>query len=486
MRILVVGGGTAGLIAASILKKRFGSYTVDLVKSDNIGIIGVGEGSTQEFKDYCDYIGIPLHLVPVETDGTLKVGIEFDGWNTRKFWHGVDADWNHSFGQYRYLYARQIAHNDHEMTTKFIHDGYFNSQFVNDTSNHTANQFHFDTHKLNEFLTKKVCKKHLGIKIYTDDIKEVLLNDKGEIDTIIGDRRDYDYDFYVDATGFKRLLIDKLGATWESYSDYLKVNAAVTFQTPAMENFATHTLAKAMDYGWRFRIPTYHRTGNGYVFDSNSITADQAKEELDKEFGRDIEIGRQFNFDPGRLKDAWIKNCVAVGLSSSFVEPLEATSIGSSIQQMFLLAHYLSDRYDQKAIDAYNRGFDGIMNNLRDFIVLHYLTRKTKTSFWKEAANVPLPDTLAEKLEIFKYNLPIDENFVDYECRYLMFKAQNYILVMEGLDLFDRKSIKHQFEALSPDLQEKAHNDIEFLKAYNPHKVSHRKFIEIHRELYST
>jgi tryptophan halogenase len=204
-------------------------------------------------------------------------------------------------------------------------------------------------------------------------------------------------------------------------------------------------LAKAMDAGWLFRLPVWGRGGNGYIFDSNYITPEQAKSEVEQYLGHPIEIGRQFNFDPGCVDRAWIKNCCAIGLSGSFVEPLEATSIGTSIQQTFLLMHRLIN-YDTNTIDQYNRSFTDIMENIRDFIILHYVTKKTNTPFWRDVANIELPESLKSKLSMWEHRLPIDEDFSNVS-NYVMFKASNHVLVMDGLDLFNRNSIKQEYNS---------------------------------------
>jgi tryptophan halogenase len=275
--------------------------------------------------------------------------------------------------------------------------------------------------------------------------------------------------------------MNRLGAKWISFKKYLKMKSAITFQTGDEENYNYWTLAKAMDYGWRFKIPVWGRHGNGYIFDSDYISADQAHKELELEFGKKIEIGKQFFFDPGYLDRTWIKNCCAIGLSSSFVEPLEATSIGTSIQQSFLLTYRLGN-YTEKVIEKYNNSIKDIMENIRDFIVLHYITKKDNTQFWKDIKNLEIPDSLKENLAIWKHRLPMREDFAELS-NYILFKSANFILVMDGLELFDRQSIKQEFLKHSFITQKYAHDSIdafvEFEKSVN--YTSHKKFIELIR-----
>jgi tryptophan halogenase len=321
----------------------------------------------------------------------------------------------------------------------------------------------------------------MGIGIIEDDINDVILDEDGSIKTLTGNSREYEYDFYIDSTGFKRILMNKLGAKWQSYSKYLKMKSAITFQTPEEENYNFWTLAQAMDYGWMFKIPVWGRNGNGYIFDSDYITADQAKLEVEQLLGHKIEIGKQFNFDPGTLETPWIKNCCAIGLSASFVEPLEASSIGTSIQQSFLLMQKLVN-YTDTSIDDYNNSFASLMENIRDFIVLHYVTNKTNTEFWKDIRLLELPDSLKSKLDKWRHRLPVSEDFNNMS-NYILFTPSNFIVVMEGLDLFDRNSIRLEYNTLHPEMKETANSiikqQLEFEKSIK--FITHKEMISIIR-----
>lgn len=454
--LCVVGGGTAGLMSAIILKKRF-DIDVSVVYSSNIGIIGVGEGSTEHWKEFMDFVGIDQQTLIRECDATYKSGIMFEGWSDKNFFHAVGLPFAKKFSQYNYVYANQISKNDKYLTATNLWANQLNSWFLDNPNEFPANQFHFNTGKLNDFLQRLAQK--FDIKLYDDDIEQILFNNDGSIKSLIGKQASYASDFYIDATGFKRLLIGQMGAKWQSYGKYLKMKSAVVFPTGDEDNYNLWTLAKTMDYGWRFKIPVWGRHGNGYIFDSDYISVDQAKDEIDREFGKDVDIAKSFKFDPGALDKAWIKNVVAIGLSGSFVEPLEASSIGTSIQQAFLLMHRLPN-YDQKTIDNYNKSFNDIMGNIRDFIVLHYRTKKTNTKFWKDVVNLEIPDSLLEKLDLWKTRLPIAEDF-NSVSDYILFTAANHTLILEGLELFDREAIKNELELHHKYLRTTAENEIQ-------------------------
>jgi tryptophan halogenase len=477
--VLVVGGGTAGLISAIILKKKL-DIQIDVVHSKNIGIIGVGEGSTEHWKEFMKYVGIDQYALIKETDATYKSGVMFENWGSKDYLHGIGSPLDSKTGQYHYVYAHQIAKADPQLTPKIFWKNRIDKRFLNNSTAYPFNQFHFNTHKLNDFLIKIAMQ--LGINIIEDEIKEVNLDSQGYIDNLTGEYFDYKYDFYIDSTGFKRMLITKLGGKWKSYGQYLKMKSAITFQTEDEEEYNLWTLARAMDYGWMFKIPVWGRHGNGYIFDSDYIDATQAQQEVENYLGKKIVVNKQFNFDPGCLEEVWIKNCCAIGVSANFVEPLEASSIGTSIQQSFLLMHRLS-KFDNNTITSYNKSVNDIMENIRDFVALHYMTDKDDTMFWKDLKSIEIPNTLKHKLKTWKNKLPIKEDFNE-QSDYVLFTDPNFILVMEGLNLFNRESIKDEYARLNPLIRSEAEQIA--LNHFNIDKnlitFSHKEFLKLVRD----
>jgi flavin-dependent dehydrogenase len=478
-KLLVVGGGTAGLVTAIILKKKL-DIQIDIVCSKNIGIIGVGEGTTEHWREFMQYAGIDQYTLIKETDATYKVGIMFHDWTSKNYMHCVASPLDSRAGQYHHVYAKMMVDDDLPLNPKSFWENKIDINFLNHKDAFPANQFHFNTFKLSEFLTKFA--KSIGVNVYEDDILDLKLDEHGYIDSIVGEFNNYKYDFYIDSTGFKRFLISKLGGKWQSYSKYLKMKSAIVFQNKDEENYNFWTLAKAMNYGWMFRIPVWGRYGNGYVFDSDYITAEQAHKELEEYFKYPIEIKRSFNFDPGALEQCWIKNCCAVGVSANFVEPLEASSIGTTIQQAFLLMHKIG-RYNENSIKSYNKSVNDIMNNIRDFICLHYITEKQTTDLWKDLKKMPLPDTLAENLELWKHRLPISEDFNNLSD-YILFKDSNFLVVMEGLGLLDKNSINDEYQILNSNYKQHA---ADILSSHrigdaNLNLISHKEYIKIIRE----
>ncbi len=454
--ILIVGAGTAGLVTALILKTKYTQLNIDIVKSDKIGIIGVGEGSTEHWSDFLGFIGVDKKEIVKKCGATFKVGVNFKDWGTSNYLHQINENMNPKYAGDFIMYNKLIAERKSLVDSEFLNNMYPKVQL----DDILIKQFHFDTHKLNDFL-QDLCKKR-GINIINDEITDVKIDENGI--TSLNDK--YKADFYIDSTGFKRLLINKLGGEWESYSKYLKMNSAIVFPTGDEDNYNMWTLAKAMKYGWRFKIPVQGRHGNGYIFDSNYITPEQAKEEVEKELGYEIDVKKHIKFDPGALKDTWIKNCVAVGLSANFIEPLEASSIGSSIQSAYVLSQNILN-YDEHTIKWYNKSITSINNNIRDFVALHYITPRKDSKFWQDIKEMDIPDSLAEKLDLWKNRLPAVDDLIN-DSGYILFQPQHFVVLLEGLDMIDRDTIKEKYLKLD----EKLHSKLELFESQRNEEIA--------------
>ena len=454
--ILIVGAGTAGLVTALILKTKYTQLNIDIVKSDKIGIIGVGEGSTEHWSDFLGFIGVDKKEIVKKCGATFKVGVNFKDWGTSNYLHQINENMNPKYAGDFIMYNKLIAERKSLVDSEFLNNMYPKVQL----DDILIKQFHFDTHKLNDFL-QDLCKKR-GINIINDEITDVKIDENGI--TSLNDK--YKADFYIDSTGFKRLLINKLGGEWESYSKYLKMNSAIVFPTGDEDNYNMWTLAKAMKYGWRFKIPVQGRHGNGYIFDGSYITPEQAKEEVEKELGYEIDVKKHIKFDPGALKDTWIKNCVAVGLSANFIEPLEASSIGSSIQSAYVLSQNILN-YDEHTIKRYNKSITSINNNIRDFVALHYITPRKDTKFWQDIKEMDIPDSLAEKLHLWKTRLPAVDDLIN-DSGYILFQPQHFVVLLEGLDMIDRDIIKEKYLKLD----EKLHSKLELFESQRNEEIA--------------
>jgi len=448
--IIVLGGGNAGYMSALYLKSSFPEMDITVIKSKKIGTIGVGEGSTEHWTRFAQAVGITIGDLMVHCGATIKVGIKFENW------HGDGTSYYHSLPEYlinmnrysgaAYSMMRLIGDG---VSSENLHwdlpmQGYVREPLTD------YYQFHFDSEKLNNYLRDRCAIS--GIKVIDAEIKGPILDQQGFVESVIDDQGNrYAADFFIDSSGFNRVIASDLGAEWIDWSKYLPLNSAIAFQTSYEEKIPPYTLAKAMNSGWHWRSPVQDRFGNGYVFSDHFITEDQAVSEIQKHFKDTIKIGRKINFKSGKVNRAWIKNCVSIGLSSNFVEPLEASSISTTIKQLQLLSGALWNwtREDQSSIKEYNHTVDDMMSNILDFIQLHYFTERNDTEFWRWCKNeMTMTDFHKENLENFKKNfvnqilLPEDglmSNFRIYDCL-------NWIQVMHGLRMFDTASIKNLFE----------------------------------------
>tara|TARA_B100000123_G_scaffold82881_1_gene59772 strand:- start:2706 stop:4163 length:1458 start_codon:yes stop_codon:yes gene_type:complete len=484
MKIAVVGGGTAGFVATLILKKSFPTFTIDVIRSSKIGTIGVGEGSTEHWSAFMDFCGIPAGEMIRECDASFKSGIMFENWGHKNYLQNVHDPYVAEHLGMPMVYGKLIGENVDPK--EFVGEYTWNNQtpfnkFMEERINDTGvSQYHFNTNKLNDYLTGKA--KMMGCNIFDDEIDDVIINEQGQVKQLKSKNKTYEYDFYVDCTGFARLLIGKLGSKWQSYSKFLKMKEAIVFPTREETEIPMWTLARAMNSGWMFRIPVWGRKGNGYIFDSDHITADEAKIEAEKYLGFEVDVAKHIKFNPGAVDKPWINNVCAIGLSASFVEPLEASSIGTSINQSFILANRII-HYNQDVIDRYNKEVDAIMNNIRDFIVLHYISPRRDTEFWRSVAEVELPDTLKANLNMWKHRLPIIDDFTSYTKK-VLFNEYNHTLVMYGMGLFDQEKIMAQYDSVPQEAKHYTERQIQTKLDYDKVKtIPHKMMLDLIRRL---
>lgn len=483
-KVAVVGGGTAGFVAALILKRTYPTLTVDVIRSKKIGTIGVGEGSTEHWSVFMDYVGIQTAELINECDSTFKTGIMFEDWATKPYLQSVHDPFVADQLGVPIAYAKLIGENvdPRDLTGDYLWDNMtpFN-KFMEERPNDTGvSQYHFNTKKLNDFLTRKA--EEMGCTVVDDEITDVVVSEWNKIESISSEKEKYEYDFYVDCTGFAKLLIGQLGAQWQSYSKYLKMKEAIVFPTPEEDEIPLWTLAKAMNAGWLFRIPVQGRKGNGYIFDSDFITAEEAQREAESYLGHGVEVAKNIKFDPGALDRPWISNVCAIGLSASFVEPLEASSIGTSINQSFLLAQRIVN-YNQESIDRYNAEVGAIMDNIRDFIALHYITDRRDTPFWQEVATTPLPESLEKNLRMWKTRMPTTDDMTSY-TRKVLFNEYNYAIVMHGLGLFDNAKILQQYEMMPEGAKQHVESSIQHKLNFDRTKtIPHKLMLQLLRRL---
>ena len=441
--ITVAGSGTAGLVTSLILRKAFPLLDITIVSSSKVGIIGVGEGSTEHWKSFMDMCDIPLAELLVRTRATHKNGIRFENWtnHTPDYFHSVvSVSTLTPFNVYA-LYNGLIR--DGKLITENTASRAMVENKVQVNGMHrNVNQYHFDTNALNEYLTD-ICRAR-NIKFIDSEIKSVIVSpENGDIESIaLADGTSVLSDFWIDATGMARLLISKVSNKgWKSFSDYLLLDSAIAFPTasdPSGE-IRPYTRARAMGSGWVWEIPTQDRRGNGYVYSSSHISEDEAVSQVSSLIGQEITPAKSIKFTPGYLPEMWAKNCVAVGLASAFVEPIEATSIGGTIQQARCLVDNLSTySHEKTAVQKnFNKKMESMMENILCMISLHYISDRQDTEFWKDIYNLKRPDMLSEYIELWNERPPVHSDFKGFG--YELFHAPHFYHVANGQGVISRE-----------------------------------------------
>lgn len=473
-KYVILGGGTAGLVSALFLQRTFPMSDITLVRSTDIGTIGVGEGTTEHWRQMMLHLGIDVQQLVQNTACTFKTGVRFTNWHGdgTEYWHAIHDNYtmDTAIGTYT-LMDYDIAQDKDALESVFP----LALQNMHTPPLINVAQYHFDTNKLCNFFTS-LCEER-GIRLVDDIVTDVLLDDTGHVKELVGEKEKYTAEFFIDATGFKRVIASKLGAEWIDYTQYLPLNNAIVFPTSMPEDMPSNTECRALSSGWMFRIPTQERFGNGYVFCDDFITREDAEKEVLAEVDEPAEIRKHIKFGAGRLKEFWMKNCLCVGLSSMFVEPLEATSIGATIQQLFRLGVALHG-YGIGAtlqIKKYNQTMAEVSDNILNFVQVHYITQRRDSEFWRWCANeMTLTDWNKDFLpEVIKYG-PSQASFSDNT--FTMFNYMNWVQVLWGLRLLDRDVFKDRWENHSKWREDWVEESQILAPMYPP--VPHRQALE--------
>jgi len=423
---VVVGGGTAGWITALLMRHLYPSINITLIESQEIGILGAGEGTVPQFVDVLEVLGISVSDLINHADATIKSGIKLVNWNGRGkndiiFSNFVDSPLTDYVDMTRIQFS-QIAMVILERISQgeTVDDVVFNAKVCN--ANKVKFKFnktdrlrdpvyhfnklgsisvHFNAAKLANYL--KTVGVTRNIKLVDGIIEKINEDKNGYITSFtLKDGTEVPSDFVFDCSGFHRLIIGKhYKCKWNSFKDYLPVNKAVPFFLPIDENkpIPPYTEAIAMKYGWMWKIPVRGRYGCGYVFDDRLIDAEQAKQEIREEVGN-VDMPRVIGFEPGYYDTPWIKNCIAIGLSSGFVEPLEATSVHIAVITASLFTTYNNGAVlrCEKTISRFNKIMQEYNNDVLNYLQFHYLGKRTDTVFWKDFTKRNKLTPLIEKI----------------------------------------------------------------------------------------
>lgn len=416
-RIVIVGGGTAGWMTAMLMAHHWREQPVQisLIESPDIGIIGVGEGSTPTLRRFFHELNIGEDEWMVRCNATYKVSIRFANWSPAT---GA-ASYSHPFISqldqfselpfYQNCFARRqglAVTTDPEL---FLFNGYLANAKL---APHTPANFpfrieygyHFDSALLGQFLRDKA--SAIGVRHVPHTVQKINQHPDGRIASVVCDNGEQlDGDLFVDCTGFRAELIQKtLGVPFEPFKSNLFNNAAVVFPTEVLTDLPPETRATALSNGWAWQIPLQHRTGNGYVYSRDFQSADAAETELRAHLGLlDSDItARHLQMNVGQVRQHWVKNCVAVGLSQGFIEPLEATALHlvQTAVETFIEDYQqggFSDRFQQR----YNQSIAQRFEATRDYIVAHYkFNSRDDSDYWRaNRANENLSDSLQQIMQ---------------------------------------------------------------------------------------
>ena len=479
-KFVVLGSGTAGLIAAGMIKRYWGDKVqVSLYYDATKKNIAVGESTTPVIHSFLNAMGLTTQDLIRDLNVTVKLGINFKDWipNTSYFHGFQEVDF---WGELEYSSA----------TYSILNDCYNGGLLYNEATTtlpkkefEYSHALHIDTQDFSNYMFEKL-KNEID---FIDDVAENINIKDNKIESIdFKNSGNVTADFYIDCSGFNSLLIKNLNAKWNDIIDYLPIDRAIPQQVPyEFEEIPSYTLAEATDNGWIWQIPIGNRYGTGYLYSSKFTTDEEAREKYNawllERFGVELKTDRVIHYKPGYYDQAWVGNCLAVGLSSGFVEPLESTGIHIIINQINKFISVNSGlkflEYDRK---KFNESNSKAYKLIVDFICLHYNTNRTDSDFWNYMTK--------NKTEWVKdFDQKCKNDFIDLSILGdMVWPFDSYIQVANGLNMFDKESINDYLNSKRNKNQilELAKENYSYtqMKKCENQKVSHKEIIDsIHK-----
>jgi len=464
--IVIVGGGTAGWMTAAAFIKALGSHCrIQLVESDEIGIIGVGEATIPNIIEFNRALGIDEDEFLRVTRGTFKLGIEFVNWGSvgHRYLHGFGSAGRSEdlvpFHHYWLRMARQgkaapLA-NYSINTVAALQSRFMRARpdMAGSPLAEIAHAFHFDAGLYARYLRGYA--EQRGVQRHEGKVAQVLRREPdGFIEAVqMEDGRRIEGDFFIDCSGMRGLLLQQtLGVGYEDWSHWLPCDRAIAVPCESVSPLTPFTRSTAHTAGWQWRIPLQHRIGNGHVYSSAFMDSTEAEAILMRNLdGKPLAEPRHLKFRTGRAKKFWERNCVAVGMSSGFMEPLESTSIHLIHMAVARIINFFPHGgFDEADITEFNALTELEYERIRDFLVLHYkLTQRDDSPFWRHFQNIEVPASLQRKLDLFASNGRI------YRYSDELFAETSWLQVMVGQGLMPRGN--HPFADLSPESEVQAH-----------------------------
>lgn len=420
-RILIVGGGSAGWMTAALLARLFkGLYQITVVESLEIGTVGVGEATIPAIKKFNELLGLDENEFLQRTQGSFKLGIQFNDWLRpgSSYIHGFgvigrDMEWLrcHQYWLKANSQGRAAAFANYSINTAAALENKFmraDHRMAESPISDLAHAFHFDAGLYAKYLSGYA--QDRGVRRREGKVADVTLrsNDGFIQSATMDDGEVIPADLFVDCSGFRGLLIEQAMKTgYEDWTHWLPCDRAIAVPCERSGDFTPYTRSTARPAGWQWRIPLQHRTGNGHVYSSQYMDDDVAERILcDNLDGAQRADPQRLRFVTGKRKKIWNRNCVAIGLSSGFLEPLESTSLHLIQSAIVRMVRLLPDAsFDQAGIDEFNRQSDFEYERIRDFIILHYkATERVDTPFWRYCRAMDVPETLQRKIDLFRAN----------------------------------------------------------------------------------
>lgn len=467
-----------------MIKKFFGPKVDVIVYYDKSRkTIGVGESTTPIIRNFINLIGENPHSLIKNLNVTLKLGINFKDWI-------IGKDYFHGFGEVDYSGLNEWSSATYSLPNDCYNGGILFNQPTTTLPNKNLNYgyaYHIDTKDFCNFLEE--CMKD-EITFIDDVAKEVKSDGKNIQSITFRDSGEVTADYYIDASGFNAFLLKHLNPKWNDIKQWLPIDRAIPQQVPYdFDEVPSHTVAQATENGWIWKIPIGNRYGTGYLYSSKFTTDDEARSKyndwLVENFNTKLNTDRIIKYNPGYFEDYWIGNCIAVGLSSGFVEPLESTGIHIIIKQIYefiyLNANLKNLKYNRVLANEKNRV---LYQDIIDFICLHYNTNRTDSEFWKYMTN-------NKKEWVSDFEEKCREDFIDIRSfrgnhDFSTWTMDSYIQVGNGLNMFNKETIQ---EYLDNNLNKKQildfaieqFNFIESVKSQDQ-KISHKEFLDqIHK-----
>jgi tryptophan halogenase len=447
-KIVIVGGGTSGWLAAAMLCHHLKRHCeIHLIESEELGTIGIGESTVPPFVGLIKRLGIDEQSFMQATQATFKLGIQFVGWHQRNdtYFHpfGVIGQpiGQHDFYQ---CWLKARAQGDGSSLQEFSpcsvmaqQGRFFHPAKVRNTPIGGANYaMHVDAALVARYLRQYAEAK--GLIRTQGKVMQVHQRADGFISSVaLDDGRQISGEFFIDCTGFKALLMDNtLGVKLNDWSKWLLCNRAITIKSAHAGPIQPFTRATAQPAGWSWRIPLMHRVGEGYVYSDSFCDDNTAKSTLMRQLdGALLEEPRVIPFTTGHRQQLWKHNCLSLGLAAGFIEPLESTAIHLITRGIDFFLRYFPDQECSPALcSEYNRRMIADFEEIRDFIVLHYCsTKRDDSPFWRACQHISLPDSLRERIDLFREHGTLRDGVDE------LFRSTSWQSVFEGMGIRPRK-----------------------------------------------